>query len=93
MRDLVTAILKTPAFTDSSAIFLTWDEGDSDLGCCGVVPGGGHIVTIVIDRNGGHRVSSKPYNHYSLLRTLEDAWGLPPLANAAKADPMLDLLP
>ncbi len=93
VRSLVTTILASRAFTDQSAIFLTWDEGDSNQGCCGAVPGGGHIVTIVVTRKKGHRVSMVPYNHYSLLRTLEDAWGLRPIADAAAARPMLDLLP
>jgi hypothetical protein len=35
----------------------------------------------VIDPSGPrHFVSSSPYNHYSMLRTIEDAWRLPELA-------------
>ena len=38
-------------------------------------------------------VSSAPYTHYSLLRTIENGLGLPPLsANDAAATPMTDLL-
>jgi hypothetical protein len=39
-------------------------------------------------------VSLHPYNHYSMLRTVEDAFGLPCLANACNAtvQPMTDLL-
>jgi phosphatidylinositol-3-phosphatase len=32
--------------------------------------------------------SSKPVNHYSLLRTIEDAWNLPPLGESAEAQPI-----
>ena len=32
-----------------------------------------------------HIVDSTPYNHYSLLLTLEDAYGLPCLQNACDA--------
>jgi hypothetical protein len=73
-----------------NAIVITWDEDDfSDegkpgTGCCGADPGGGHVVTIVIT----NKVNQYPitdgtaYNHYSLLRSMEDAFGLPCLANA-----------
>ena len=46
--------------------------------------GGGLIPAIVIAREGvRHYVSSNPYNHYSLLRTIEEAWGLGYLGNAS----------
>ena len=42
--------------------------------------GGGLVPAIVIDPSGPHHfVSDSPYNHYSMLRTIEDAWGLPEL--------------
>jgi hypothetical protein len=42
-----------------------------------------------------HTGSLRPYNHYSLLRTIEDNWGLPCLLNACNSSvqPMTDLLP
>jgi len=73
----------------NNAIVITWDEDDfSDsgllgTGCCGANPGGGRVVTIVITNKGPiHVTDSAPYNHYSLLRSLEDAFGLPHLAHA-----------
>lgn len=46
--------------------------------------GGGLIPAIVIARHGvRHYVSTNPYNHYSLLRTIEEAWGLGYLGNAS----------
>jgi hypothetical protein len=72
-----------------NAIVITWDEDDySDqnqpgTGCCGADPGGGHVVTIVIPSQGPtHITDNTPYNHYSLLRTMEAAFGLPCLAHA-----------
>lgn len=48
------------------------------------VYGGGLIPAIVIARHGvRHYVSTKPYNHYSLLRTIEEKWGLGYLGNAS----------
>jgi hypothetical protein len=50
--------------------------------------GGGHIPTVVITNHGPRGVSdATPYNHYSLLRTIEDAFRLPEhLGHAADAD-------
>jgi len=73
----------------NNAIVITWDEDDysdagaTGTGCCTFDPGGGHVVTIVITNKGAHHVvDSTPYNHYSLLRTMEAAFGVPCLANA-----------
>ena len=93
--ELVASIQASPAWKDAgdTAIVITFDEsGDKGReGCCGVTPeatsnfGGGQIPTVVITNHGPHGVKDPtPYNHYSLLRTLEDAFGLPGhLAHAA----------
>lgn len=73
----------------NNAIVITWDEDNNPSvktgtqGCCGYDPtsnanfGGGHIATVVITNNGIKGVvDSTPYNHYSLLRTTEDAFGI-----------------
>jgi phosphatidylinositol-3-phosphatase len=56
--------------------------GDPDINAAwpGGVFGGGLVPAIVIDQSGPrHFVSDVAYNHYSLLRTIEDAWDLPEL--------------
>ena len=78
------------------AIVITFDEGSGKTreGCCAVTPdapsnfGGGHIPTIVIANHGPRGVTDDtPYNHYSLLRTMEDAFGVHPyLGHAADTD-------
>jgi hypothetical protein len=84
---LVRRIQATPAWagTGNVAIVITFDEGANKTreGCCSVTPeaasnfGGGHIPTIVITNHGPRGLADDtPYNHYSLLRTLEDAFGL-----------------
>jgi phospholipase C len=81
---------------ENFAIVITFDEGSGRgrEGCCAVTPdapsnfGGGHIPTIVITNHGprGAR-DDTPYNHYSLLRTIEDAFGISEhLAHAAETD-------
>jgi phosphatidylinositol-3-phosphatase len=89
--DLVARIMRAPlwAAADNTAIVITFDENDKDQrqgpdqGCCGTDPhsganaGGGHIPTIVITNHGPRGVvDDTPYNHYSLLRTTEAAFGV-----------------
>jgi hypothetical protein len=63
----------------NNAIVITFDEGaDGDTsGCCGTVPGNGRVATIVITSHGPRGLADPtPYNHYSLLQTLQLAFGL-----------------
>ena len=84
-----------------NAIVITWDEddfsdsGQTGTGCCGADPGGGHVVTIVINNNQPkHVVYNTPSNHYSLLLTFEDAFGLPCLQGACdKAHGVVPMTP
>jgi PKD repeat protein len=71
------------AQTHNSVFALTFDEDDN-----------GHnnqIPTIIT----GQRVQSGQYavqaNHYNLLRTIEDAYGLAPVGASATANPILDI--
>ncbi|HKI92799.1 MAG TPA: alkaline phosphatase family protein [Gaiellaceae bacterium] len=86
LKDLVGTITSSPAWNGNSAIFITWDEseypfGDTN-GCCSAVPGGGHVVTLVISHSDhAARTSDVAYNHYSLLATIQDGWHLGCLAN------------
>jgi len=67
----------------NNAIVVTFTEGDTSAGCCDVKPGTGHVVTIVITSHGPrHLIDPTPFNHYSLLRTIEDAFSLPCLRHA-----------
>jgi len=101
----VSAITSSKAWTGNSVIFITWDESDftgsgpfgfgDTRGCCAANPGGGHVLTLVITRQGGARASFTPYNHYSMLATIEDGWKLGCLANTcdtAAVPPMSDLV-
>jgi len=58
-------------------LFITWDEGTSDAGCCRLASGG-HIATIVAGPGAkrGARMTP-PTDHYSVLATIEDLLGLP----------------
>ena len=79
-------ILNSPAFTTQhSLLVITWDEDDAtDLGPIATLFYGSGVRV-------GH--SHVAYTHYSLLRTIERAWGLEPMtANDRRAVAMTDLL-
>jgi phosphatidylinositol-3-phosphatase len=79
----VPQILASPAWKDNGVLFITFDEGSTDAGCCQEAAGG-RITTLVVSPlivQPGFR-SDVPYTHYSLLRTIEAAWKLPLLAKA-----------
>jgi cysteine-rich repeat protein len=82
------SILGSAAFADRGVLIVTFDEsiGSDTTGCCGNSQGG-HIATFVmgplVSTPGGH--TSTSYNHYSLLRTIEDGFGLPCLGHACDA--------
>jgi len=90
---LVHEIMSSETWRDGrNAIVITWDEDDfSDVGkpgtgCCGSNVGGGHVATVVITNRTDHPIQdSTPYNHYSLLLSIEAAFRLPCIANACDA--------
>lgn len=64
-------------------LVLTFDEGASDNGCCRVARGG-HVLTILAGglARPAARLST-PVDHFSVLQTIEDLFGLPRLGAAA----------
>ena len=92
----VAKLLASPVFQQQSLLLITFDEGNDTgtpdtAGCCGAAAGGGHIATLVISplaRQGFQ--STLPENHYNLLRTIETAWGLPPLGHTTAVQPMTE---
>jgi len=100
LKSTVDRIRESRAWTGNSVIFITWDESDfpfNDVsGCCDAVPGGGHVVTLVISHGEDeHITSDDPFNHYSMLLTIERAWKLGCLGftcDTANVKPMRDLV-
>ena len=71
--------LRAPA----TVVFVVFDEGTSDAG------GGGHVYAVAAGTAvRAHSVYRRPTNHYGLLRTIEDALGLPRLGRSASAQPI-----
>lgn len=74
-------LMKTPMWKSDQqcAIVLVFDEDDSGS----TEGGGGRVPAVVITNHGPRGVEdATPYTHYSLLRTVEDAFRLPHLAHA-----------
>jgi len=82
LRQQVPAILNSAAYRNGGVLFITWDEGSTNAGCC-TNAAGGRVATLVISPLGrtGFQ-SSVAETHYSLLRTIEDSWNLPRLGGA-----------
>lgn len=79
VRTLVSAIKASPAWREHrSAIVLMWDENDYSQ-----APNTNQVMLVVDTNYGTHKVaSSKPYNHFSLLKSIESGLGLPCLNHA-----------
>jgi phospholipase C len=90
LAGFVATVTASPAWTDGGALVVTWDEGATDdgidpaTGTLSSTGGGGNVLTLVIAPHvpAGLVVHTR-FDHYSLLRTIEDAFGLPLLGAAA----------
>ncbi len=95
-------ILASPAYADGGLLIVTFDEAEDDASACcnetsantpnagGPTPGagGGKIGAVLLSpyvRPG--TVVTKSYNHYSLLRSIEDLFGLEHLGYAESPNP------
>jgi hypothetical protein len=101
LRQWVPAITSSPAFADGALLILFDEAATSDAtACCGERsantpnaggttsgPGGGRTAAVVLSPYTlpGTRASTK-YNHYSMLRTVEDLFGLAHLGYAGASD-------
>jgi phosphatidylinositol-3-phosphatase len=76
-------------------IILTWDEGLRDDTCCGLPEkAGGRVATILISPQVKSAFQDDtPYSHYSILKTIAEAWGLSYLGHAADAETNLITAP
>jgi hypothetical protein len=81
----VPLILRSPAYRQAGALFITWDEGEGNDGPIGL------IVLSPYGRGHGYK-NQITYSHSSLLRTLQEIFGVRPwLGDAAHATDLRDL--
>jgi hypothetical protein len=88
----VPKITGSPAYADGGLLIVTFDEASGDAtSCCGeppgpnvtnpgrTGPGGGRIGAVLLSPYiKANSTNNTPYNHYSLLRSTEDLFGLSP---------------
>jgi phospholipase C len=99
----VPLITSSPAYRDHGALFITFDEAsNSDVsGCCATgvgsdgTNGGGRVGLLTLSplARAGHATDTF-YDHNSLLRTIEDSFGIGEHLNNARSSrvhPMTDL--
>lgn len=80
----VSRIVSSDAWRSDGILFIVWDEGDG---------GDGNLVPlIVLTKDATATRIETQYDHYSLLATIEDVFGLPRLGAAATARPLTQLI-
>jgi phosphatidylinositol-3-phosphatase len=82
LKARIVPLLHSPELR-GGVVFVVFDEGTSDTG------GGGRIEALALGPT-VRRDSrfTKATNHYGLLRTIEDAWGLPRLGHSRTGTPI-----
>src|SRR3954447_1594210 len=99
LQTWIPRIVYSPAYADGGLIVITFDEASGDASACcgepqspntpsngGYGPGGGRTGTVLLSRYiRPGTVNATPYNHYSLLRSIEDLFGLSYLGYAGQA--------
>lgn len=83
LRNLVTGIKSSPFWRRGrNAIVVVWDENDYSR-----APNKNQVILLVDTNYGAHHLRSEVrYTHFSLLRSLESAFGLPCLNHACDPD-------
>jgi hypothetical protein len=83
LSQTVPTILNSNAWQDGGMLVITWDEGEDSANS---------VLTLIVRPDPVAHTSAKPYDHYSLLATIEDELGVARLGQAAHATPMTDLI-
>jgi hypothetical protein len=84
LKTLVPKILASSAWREGGTLFVVWDEDDGGAG--------NQVLCLVVSPSlSAHQTGSR-HDHYSLLATVEDRFGLPRLGQSATAAPFKELL-
>ncbi len=86
LRDFIPQVT-TSADWARTLLIVSFDEGSTSTN------GGGRVYTVVARAGLGGITSSSYHDHYSVLRTIEDLYGLPCLGAACSASPLDEFLP
>lgn len=98
LQTWVPRITASPAYRQDGLLMVLFDEGagQQPSSCCGEIPGPGSPMPGINGPGGGQTgavllspciapgtVTETPYNHYSMLASVEDSFGLPHIGYAA----------
>jgi hypothetical protein len=86
LKGFLPSVFNAPDFAHT-ALFVSWDEGSTNTN------GGGHITMLVARPGLSGFASAAVHNHYGMLRTVEDIFGLGCLANSCTAAPLSEFMP
>jgi phospholipase C len=86
LRAFLPRVFASPAWA-RTLLVVSFDEGSTN------VSGGGRVFTMVARQGLAGVVSTTLHDHYGLLRTIEDIFGLPCLGAACGATPLTEFLP
>ncbi len=82
LRKLILSITSSSTWTANDAIFLTVDEGENTRDTS---------LIVMSERAAAGATSNVLHDHYSLLRTIQDSWGLGCLQQSCDAVPLVEL--
>ena len=86
LQAFVPSVTASPDW-NHTLLIVTFDEGTTSTN------GGGHVYTAVAAPWLIHANIATTYNHFNVLRTIEEVYGLPFLGSAASVTTMTELLP
>ncbi len=86
LRAFLPSVFNSPDWAHTLLI-VTFDEGSTNTN------GGGNVFTMVARPGLSHVTSSTPHNHYGVLHTIENIFGLACLQSACSAAPLSEFLP
>jgi acid phosphatase len=87
LRNFVPTILNSSAWQQNGVLFIVWDEGEGSFSSNQVA-----ALVIASEVRPGYR-SAVAHDHYSLLRTIEDAWELGCLNQTCDANNLDEFFP
>jgi hypothetical protein len=86
LQDFLPRVFAAPEWANTLLV-VSFDEGTSDAN------GGGRVFTMVARQGLAGVTSPTPHDHYGLLRTIQDTFGLPCLGASCGATPLDEFLP
>jgi phospholipase C len=86
LRAFLPRVFTAPEWAHTLLV-VSFDEGATN------VNGGGRVFTMVARQGLAGVTSSTPHDHYGLLRTIQDIFGLPCLNDSCDATPLDEFLP